>query len=81
MKYKIDYYKTDTGCPAKEFMDSLSPKLKAKVFHDISLLKVSGYLLKGPTSKYLKGTSGLYELRTIQSNNIVRVFYFFLYGR
>lgn len=59
-------------------MLSLPPKLRAKAFHDIELLKKYGDGLKEPYVKQLKGkdNKGLFELRIKFSNDIVRIFYF-----
>ena len=62
--------------PAKDFIDSLDEKLKAKTFRTIDLLKEFGAFIKEPHSKSLKGYKGLNELRVQFGNNICRIFYF-----
>jgi phage-related protein len=61
---------------AKEFLDSLDVKLKAKSFRTIQLLCEFGPFLSEPHSKKVSGINGLFELRVIQGNNICRFFYF-----
>ncbi|MCC2877866.1 type II toxin-antitoxin system RelE/ParE family toxin [Lachnoclostridium pacaense] len=60
------------------FSLSLSPKLRAKAFSDIELLRNMGNELREPYVKPIKGekNKGLYELRVKFSNDIVRIFYF-----
>jgi len=74
--WQVDFYKTSTGkIPLTEFMDSLPKKLKVKALSDIGLLEELGTDIRLPYSKHLK--NGLFELRIQQSNNNVRIFYFF----
>lgn len=64
---------------ADEFIESIKiQKLKAKVFRTIDLLEEFGPYLSMPHSKKVITREELYELRTQQGNNIVRLFYFFL---
>lgn len=78
--FEIELYETENGeCPARDFIDSLEPKLMAKVLRTIDLLEKNGPLLKGPFSKYLG--NGILELRAQQGNNISRVLYFFFAGQ
>lgn len=64
--------------PVQDFLYSLPPKLRAKAFRDIELLKDMGNELHEPYVKAMKGkkNKGLYELRIKFSNDIVRIFYF-----
>lgn len=68
--------------PVEEFIDSLTPKLKAKAILDIELLEKHGADLKEPYVKPLKGKNnkGLYELRIKFAGDIARVFYFMYQG-
>lgn len=68
--------------PVRDFLYSLTPKLKAKAFSDIELLKKMGNELKEPYVKPLKGKNnkGLYELRIKFSSDIARIFYFIHYN-
>ncbi len=77
-KWEVEYYATTTGKkPAKDFIDSLPLKLKAKVFvfRDIGLLEEFGPKLKEPYSKHLK--EGFHELRVRLGSNRSRMLYFF----
>ncbi len=64
--------------PVQNFLESLEPKLRAKAFRDIELLKNVGNELREPYVKSIKGkkNKGLYELRIKFSNDIARIFYF-----
>ena len=64
---------------ATDFIESIPDlKLKAKTFRTLDLLQEFGPFLSMPHSKNVQNGEGLNELRTQQSNNIVRLFYFFL---
>ena len=58
--------------PAKDFLDSLEIKLRAKSYRTIQLLTEFGPFLSEPHSKKISGIDSLYELRIIQGNNICR---------
>ena len=64
--------------PVQDFLYSLEPKLRAKAFRDIELLKNLGNELREPYVKSIKGENnkGLYELRIKFSSDIARIFYF-----
>lgn len=68
--------------PVQDFLYSLNPKLRAKAFSDIELLKKMGSELREPYVKPIKGKNnkGLYELRIKFSSDIARVFYFTYYN-
>ncbi len=75
----LEFYQKENGSiPLEEFLLSLPPKLRAKAFRDIELLRKLGSDLKEPYVKPLKGkdNQGLYELRVRFSNDIARIFYF-----
>lgn len=77
--FDIDFYKMENGkIPVQDFLYSLEPKLRAKAFRDIELLKNLGNELREPYVKPIKGDSnkGLYELRIKFSNDNARIFYF-----
>ena len=79
MGYEIEFYKTENGRkPVEEFIKSLQKNQSAKVLKDIKLLKDMGINLHYPYVDPIKGDkyNGLMELRTKQSNNIFRTFYF-----
>ena len=77
--FDIDFYKMENGSvPVQDFLYSLEPKLRAKAFRDIELLKNLGNELREPYVKPIKGENnkGLYELRIKFSSDIARIFYF-----
>lgn len=76
---ELDFYVKENGkIPVQDFLYSLNPKLRAKAFSDIELLKQLGTELKEPYVKPIKGkdNKGLYELRIKFSSDIARIFYF-----
>ena len=79
--WQIEFYKNEKGeLLAKEFILSIkNEKLQAKVLRDIELLQNHGNTINGLYSKFLR--DGIFELRTKQSSNIVRVLYFFYVGK
>ena len=80
---ELDFYMKENGrIPVLDFLYSLNPKLRAKAFSDIELLKKLGTELKEPYVKPLKGkgNEGLYELRIRFSSDIARIFYFICYN-
>ena len=80
--FELDFYmKEDGKIPVQDFLYSLNPKLRAKAFSDIELLKKMGTELKEPHVKPIKGkeNKGLYELRIKFSSDIARIFYFTYY--
>lgn len=66
--------------PAVVFLKSTEPKLRAKAFRTIELLREFGPELPMPHAKKLAGHD-LYELRVKQGSNICRLFYFTNGGR
>lgn len=81
--FNLEFYVKENGeVPVQDFLYSLSPKLRAKAFSDIELLRNLGSELKEPYVKALKGkdNKGLYELRIKFSNDIARIFYFTYYN-
>ncbi len=77
---ELDFYMKENGnIPVQDFLYSLNPKLRAKAFRDIELLKKLGVELKEPYVKPIKGKDNkdLYELRIKFSSDIAR--YFTLY--
>lgn len=81
MDYSVEYYQTESGkVPVMEFLLSLQPKMRAKAYSEIELLKAHGPALREPYVKPIKGKNnqGLYELRIKFSSDISRIFYFSL---
>ncbi len=76
---EIEFFKTENGeQPVKKFLDSLSPKMRAKMLDRIRYLHEIGHMLRPPASKHLDGE--IYELRAQAEGNISRVLYFFMLG-
>ncbi len=81
--FELEFYMKENGkIPIQDFLYSLNPKLRAKAFSDIELLKKLGNELKEPYVKPIKGKNnkGLYELRIKFSSDIARIFYFTYYN-
>jgi phage-related protein len=66
---------------AVEFLNSLDPKMRAKAFRTIDLLRNFGIFLKMPHAKKIEGEESLFELRVQLASNIVRLFYFHHLGK
>ena len=78
-KFTVEFYETEKGeKPCLDFLNTLEVKLRAKAFRDLSLLQEKGNELRLPYSRHLD--DGIFELRTIQGNNIIRNLYFFFVG-
>ena len=76
---QVVFYSLSTGvCPAKEFLLSLDPKMRAKMLRMISMLQTNGTKLRKPYSEHLD--DGIFELRAKVGSNISRVMYFFYDG-
>lgn len=74
-EFVIIFYKKDDGSePAKEFLDGLDNKMRAKMIRTVELLRDYGYELREPYSKHLN--DGIFELRAKVSTDITRVLYF-----
>ena len=71
----VEFYKTAAGREVvAEFLDTLPPKDRAKVFRDIDLLAEFAPDLHEPYTKHIDGP--IWELRSKFSSNIYRIFYF-----
>lgn len=80
MKFEVVFYQRSDGRePIKEFLESLRPKLRAKMNADLQLLEEMNINLREPYAKHLG--DGLFELRIRQAGDIARAFYFFYDGR
>lgn len=54
--FELDFYINENGkIPVQDFLYSLNPKLRAKAFSDIELLRKLGSELKEPYVKPIKG--------------------------
>ena len=75
-RFKVDFYHEEDGTkPVGAFIKSLDVKMKAKVIANMHLLEEYGNSAREPLSKELN--EGIFEIRTIVGNNIVRILYFF----
>lgn len=73
--FELEFYMRENGkVPVQDFLYSLSPKLRAKAFSDIELLRNMGNELREPYVKPLRGkdNKGLYELRIKFASDIAR---------
>ena len=78
-KFEALFYDLPDGKePAREFLDSLDVKMRAKMVRTIVLLQQNGTSLREPYSKPLK--DGIFELRAKVGTDISRVLYFFFIG-
>lgn len=77
--FNIELYDTPDGkCPVGDFLRTLDPKMKAKMFRTIDLLEKNGIKLREPYSSHIG--DGIFELRAKQGSDISRVLYFFFVG-
>jgi phage-related protein len=75
--FEIEYFQTVNGHkPVKEFIDDQDVKMQAKIFRQLQLLKEFGPKLGEPFSSMV--AKGIFEMRIQQSNNITRIFHFFV---
>ena len=81
MQFQVEFYETEDGrIPTQEFLDSLEPKMNAKMVGLMEILEEKGYLLREPYSAPLE--DGIFELRAVQGSNISRaLFFFYIEGR
>lgn len=80
MHIDVEFYTTEDGKkPAKEFLLSLEPKMRAKMVKTIELLENNGPELRMPYSEYLG--NGIFELRAKVGSYISRELYFFFCGQ
>ena len=79
-EYTIFFYEKENGeCPVKDFLLKLDNKTRAKVLMLLKILQEKGNNLREPYSKHLK--DGIFEMRVISGNTLIRVLYFFLEGK
>lgn len=78
-KFEAIFYDLPDGSePARDFLDGLDPKMRAKMLRTIVLLQENGTFLREPYSKSLE--DGIFELRAKVGTDISRVLYFFFVG-
>lgn len=75
--FEIESYRLENGkSPVEEFIRGLDKKMQAKALATIDILSEFGNQLREPYSKPIG--DGLFELRIKFSNDISRIFYFFI---
>ena len=81
MQFQVEFYETEDGrIPVREFLDSLDPKMSAKMVGLMEILEEKGNALREPYSAPLG--DGIFELRAVQGSNISRaLFFFYVQGR
>ncbi len=78
--YDVIFYETSSGKqPARDFILSLEPKMRAKMLRTIVMIRENGPELREPYSKPLG--DGIFELRAKVGSDISRVLYFFYVGK
>ena len=79
MKVTVEFYEKENGeIPVINFIDSLEPKMGAKVLSLIEILEEKGNQLRLPYSECLE--DGIFELRCKFGSDITRTLYFFYEG-
>ena len=79
-EFKALFYKMSDGTePAKEFLNRLDKKMRAKMIRTIAVFESNGTNLREPYSKHIE--DGIFELRAQIGSDITRVMYFFVVGR
>ena len=74
--FSVDFFRDEDGTkPVGNFIRTLPVKMKAKVVSDLHILEEYGNMAREPLSKSLG--DGIFELRSIFGNDIVRILYFF----
>lgn len=81
MQFQVEFYETEEGrIPTQEFLDSLEPKMNAKMVGLMEILEEKGFSLREPYTAPLE--DGVFELRAVQGSNISRaLFFFYIEGR
>lgn len=76
--FKVIAYEKENGeIPVEEFLETINPKMRAKIFGLLGILQEKGNMLREPYSKHLD--DGIFELRCKFGSDITRVLYFFYY--
>lgn len=70
----IAYEKENGEVPVEKFLDSVNPKMRAKIYGLMGILQEKGNMLREPYSKHLE--DGIFELRCKFGSDITRVLYF-----
>jgi len=78
--WSIEYCRSETGrSPAKDYIDSLDARSRARVARTLDLLEEFGTELGMPYAKHIEGQ--LWELRARHGRNRYRIIYFLAVGR
>jgi len=73
-------YENENGkIPVEEFLDSMTPKMRAKIYGMLGILQEKGNRLCEPYSKHLD--DGIFELRCKFGNDTTRILYIFFYEK
>ena len=76
--FKLIAYEKENGeVPVEKFLESVNPKMRAKIYGLMGILQEKGNMLREPYSKHLE--DGIFELRCKFGSDITRVLYFFYY--
>lgn len=71
-KFKLIAYEKENGeVPVEEFLDSINPKMRAKIFGLLGILQEKGNMLREPYSKHIG--DGIFELSCKFGSDITRV--------
>ena len=74
--FQVEFYESKDGKqPVVEFLDSLDPKMAAKLVGLMEILEEKGNTLREPYSAPID--DGIFELRCKLGSNITRALYFF----
>ena len=73
----IVYKKINGEVPVEEFLDSIDPKMRAKIYGLMEILQEKGNMLREPYSKHLD--DGFMNCVANLGCDITRVLYFFYY--
>ena len=80
MMFEVELYETEDGKePVADFLDSLEPKMNAKLVGLMEILEEKGTQLRKPYSAPIE--NGIFELRCKLGSNITRKLYFFYVGK
>ncbi len=80
MMFEVELYETEDGKePVADFLDSLEPKMNAKLVGLMEILEEKGTQLRKPYSAPIE--NGIFELRCKLGSNITRILYFFYVGK
>lgn len=79
-KFTVIFYEKEDGTrPAHEYIRSLSPKMRARIYKIAEMLETEGTQARMPYSEFLQ--DGIFQIRAQQEGNISRVLYFFAIGK